>query len=114
MSPEPQPQADVGPQLWWGSPHLELRWHAEALRLFVDPVFHGKGVPRGDGRPVILLPGFGAGDYTLQPLAQWLRRIGYDASTCGMWVNAGCAERAMLRVERRAEELHSGTAAGSR
>ncbi len=34
-------------------------------RLLADPVFHGRGVPRGDGRPVVLMPGFGGGDQTL-------------------------------------------------
>ena len=69
------------------------------MRLLVDPVFHGVGVARGDGRPVVLLPGFAAGDYTLGPLTLWLRRIGYSATTCGIWLNAGCAERALLRIE---------------
>lgn len=103
MAAEPQPQA--GPERWWGRPHAELRWSAEAMRLLVDPVFQGRGVARGDGRPVILLPGFGAGDYTLGLMALWLRRIGYQAVTCGIWVNAGCAERAMSHVERRIEEV---------
>jgi triacylglycerol lipase len=47
------------------------------LRL-VDPVFRAaSGVPRGDGRPVVLLPGFLAGDQTLALMAAWLRRLGY-------------------------------------
>jgi hypothetical protein len=37
-----------------------------------DPVFLPAGVPRGDGRPVVLLPGFLAGDQTLSILAAWL------------------------------------------
>ena len=64
------------------------------------------GVPRGDGRPVILLPGFGGGDQTLLMLAAWLRRIGYRPSLCGFVVNVGCADRALDRVDRRLEDLH--------
>jgi hypothetical protein len=30
---------------------------------------HRRRVPRGDGRPVILLPGFGGGDQTVLVLA---------------------------------------------
>ena len=105
MASDPLPPAEETTARWWGRPLPELRWQAEAMRLMVDPVFHGVGVARGDGRPVVLLPGFAAGDYTLGPLTLWLRRIGYSASTCGIWLNAGCAERALLRIESRVEDL---------
>ena len=46
--------------------------------LLVDPVFLARsGVPSGDGRPVVLLPGFLAGYRTLAVMAGWLRRRGY-------------------------------------
>jgi triacylglycerol lipase len=61
---------------WWGDHLREIRWQLELGRLLVDPVFRGAGVPRGDGQPVILMPGLGAGDPTLLVLAAWLRRIG--------------------------------------
>jgi triacylglycerol lipase len=86
---------------WWGRPLAEMRWQAELARLCVDPVFLRGGEPRGDGRPVVLVPGFGGGDWTLQHLAFWLRRSGYDPVLCNFIVNAGCAEKALARVERR-------------
>ena len=89
---------------WWGRPLAEMRWQAELARLCVDPVFLRGGEPRGDGRPVVLVPGFGGGDWTLQHLAFWLRRSGYDAVRCNFIVNAGCAEKALARVERRVIE----------
>jgi pimeloyl-ACP methyl ester carboxylesterase len=92
---------------WWGHHLRETRWQLELYRLLVDPVFRGSGVPRGDGRAVVLMPGFGGGDQTLLVLAAWLRRIGYRPRTCGFIVNAGCADRAVDRVERRLERLHS-------
>jgi triacylglycerol lipase len=92
---------------WWGDHLRETRWQLELYRLLVDPVFHGRGVPRGDGRPVVLMPGFGGGDQTLLVLAAWLRRIGYRPSTCGFVVNTGCSDRAVERVERRVEQLHA-------
>lgn len=107
MVPELPPPAAPSGSRWWGRPLPELRWQAEAMRLLVDPVFHGVGVARGDGRPVLLLPGFAAGDYTLGPLAVWLHRIGYRATTSGIWLNAGCAERALLRIEQRVDALHA-------
>jgi triacylglycerol lipase len=91
---------------WWGDHLRETRWTLELSRLLADPVFHGRGVPRGDGRPVLLTPGFGGGDQTLLVLAAWLRRIGYRPSTCGFVSNLGCSDRAIDRVERRLERLH--------
>ena len=53
-------------------------WDPLAIREFSallrDPVFRGRGVPPGDGRPVLLVPGFLAGDWTMRVLDGWLRR----------------------------------------
>jgi pimeloyl-ACP methyl ester carboxylesterase len=94
------------PARWWGRHLHELRWQLEAGRLVADPVFYGCGVPRGDGRPVLLLPGFLAGDHTLLMLAGWLARIGYRPATAGFLANVGCSERALRRVAARAQALH--------
>jgi triacylglycerol lipase len=96
----------VPDERWWGDHVAEARWQLELSRLLVDPVFRGAGVVAGDGRPVILLPGFGGGDQTLLVLAAWLRRIGYRPHTCGFITNLGCSDRAVDRVERRLEVLH--------
>lgn len=91
--------------VWWGRPVAEMRWQAEFLRLLADPIYLRGGTPRGDGRPVVLVPGFAGGDWTLSHLAFWLRRTGYRPVTCTMLFNAGCAERALERVERRIAAL---------
>jgi pimeloyl-ACP methyl ester carboxylesterase len=91
---------------WWGRPLAETRWQLELARLLVDPVLRGHGVARGDGRPVVLLPGFLAGDQTLVVLAAWLWRIGYRPAICGFVANVQCSDRAVERVERRVEQLH--------
>jgi triacylglycerol lipase len=96
----------VPEERWWGDHLRETRWQLELYRLLVDPVFHGRGVPHGDARSVILLPGFGGGDQTLLVLAAWLRRIGYRPGTCGFVANLGCSDRALDRVERLLERLH--------
>ncbi len=54
---------------------LEGRVYLEYLRLIRDPVFRGVEVPPGNGKPVMLVPGFLAGDWTLHTPFQWLRRI---------------------------------------
>jgi triacylglycerol lipase len=91
---------------WWGRPLAETRAALELARLTVDPVFHGRGgIPRGDGRPVVLVPGFLAGDQTLTVLATWLQRLGYAPRTCGFVSNADCSNRALARLERRVTQL---------
>src|SRR4051795_4182879 len=70
---ETRPTAAPEPPTWWGRPVAETRSMLELARLLVDPVFLVQsGVERGDGRPVVLLPGFLAGDQTLAVMAGWL------------------------------------------
>ena len=108
--PEPSPIPTELPPLpdhrWHGDHLRETRWVLEAYRLLVDPVFRGRGVPRGDGRPVMLMPGFGGGDQTLVVLAWWLRHIGYRPHLCGFVTNMDCGDRAVERVEHQLERLH--------
>ena len=106
--------ADPVRERWMGRPLAETRGWLELSRLLVDPVFYGVGVPRGDGRPVVLMPGFLAGDQTLSVIAAWLRRVGYRPQFCGFVMNAGCSDRTLDRVERRVEGLsraHGGRVA---
>ena len=105
MPPEPRSDDQDGGR-WWGRPVAESRWALELARLSVDPVLLGRGVARGDGRPVVLMPGFLAGDASLAVLAAWLRRIGHRPYGCGFVANVDCSDRALERVERRVEQLH--------
>ncbi len=66
-----------------------LRPAAELGLLLADPVYWGWGVPRGDGRPVLVLPGLFAGDGYLQPLRDYLSRVGYSAVKSGIEHNPG-------------------------
>src|SRR6476619_6821263 len=91
---------------WWGEPVRETRWQLELARLLGDPVFRGVGLPRGDGRAVVLMPGLGGGDLTLLVMAMWLQRLGYRPRLCGFVANVSCSETAMERVERQLELLH--------
>jgi triacylglycerol lipase len=91
---------------WWGDHLRETRWSLELGRLIVDPLFRGSGAPRGDGRPVILMPGLGGGDQTLLVLGVWLRRIGYRPHFCGFVANVRCSDRAVDRVERQLDAVH--------
>ena len=72
-------------------------------RLVADPIFYGRGTPRGDGRPVLVLPGLFGNDWYLQPLLSWLGRIGYRPVPSTFWINAGCPERLTRRAEQALE-----------
>jgi pimeloyl-ACP methyl ester carboxylesterase len=80
---------------------LAGEWRAgiELGRLVADPVYYGIGVPRGDGRPVVVVPGLFGNDLYLEPLRAWLRRIGYRPLRSGLLINAGCPERLSRAVD---------------
>jgi len=59
--------------------------------------------PAGDGRPVMLIPGFMAGDQSLTRMAVWLRTGGFVLARSGIRWNAGCMEPTVETVERRLE-----------
>ncbi len=78
--------------------HAELRYWPELARLLTDRRFHAP--PRAESRrPVLLIPGFMAGDASLTMLAGWLRRRGHEVSPSGMRMNAGCAGKELERLE---------------
>jgi hypothetical protein len=49
--------------------------------------------PRGDGHPVLLLPGFMADEATLAPLRWYLSYLGHDVQTWGFGRNVGFQRR---------------------
>lgn len=87
---------------------LAIRPIAEFSLLVSDPVFWGFGVARGDGHPVVVLPGMFAGDDYLTPLRGWLRRIGYTAVRSGLRRNPGWSQELVQElgelVERTADQ----------
>jgi len=101
----PPPGPPPEPERWWGRHLRETRWQLELARLTIDPVFRGEGVPHGDGAPVILMPGFLAGDGSLAVMRGWLGRIGYDARGSGIRVNVDCSDRAVDALDRRLQDL---------
>jgi pimeloyl-ACP methyl ester carboxylesterase len=86
-------------------------WDPLAFRemsvLLRDPVFRGRGVPRGDGRPVLLIPGFLSGDWSLTVLSNWLARIGYKPHLSGILLNISDSERLLARLRRRLLEVQA-------
>jgi pimeloyl-ACP methyl ester carboxylesterase len=94
------------PRRWWGRHLAEVRWQAELARLLVDPVYRGDGIARGDGMPVLLMPGFMAGDTSLGVMQGWLARMGYEPHASGITFNVDCSDRALNRLEARLADIH--------
>lgn len=88
------------PPLW-----REARLGLEAARLLRDPILRGHGVGDGRGRPVLLIPGFLAGDGSLSVMANWLHRAGYRPRGAGILANVDCSAAALRRLEPRLEAL---------
>ena len=109
FDPTPPGTGEPPPRKWWGRPVAEFRWQAELARLTVDPVYRGRGVTRGDGAPALLIPGFLAGDASLNVMREWLGRMGYEARPSGIAVNVDCSDRTLDRLDARLDRLHAKT-----
>ncbi len=70
-----------------------------ARRPYVD---HARPKPV---EPVLLIPGFMAGDATLAGMANLLRGAGYRTYRSGIHVNYGCTRETADRMERRLEQI---------
>lgn len=82
----------------------ELRYGGELTRLLADREFHAVA-RRADAQPVLLIPGFMAGDASLTVLCQWLRRRGHRVRMSGIRANVGCAERLVSKLEDQLQAL---------
>jgi triacylglycerol lipase len=84
----------------WG----ELRYSAELARLLADSRWRA---PRQseNAAPVLLIPGFMAGDASLALMRAWLRRRGHPVAMSGILANVDCAGRALERLETRLQDF---------
>ena len=94
------PSPFAQPPIW-----REGRFGLEVASLLRDPVFHGEGVADAAGQPVLLIPGFLAGDDSLGLMTKWLRRTGHYTRKAGMRSNINCSEAAVTRLEERVEVM---------
>ncbi|HEU4946147.1 MAG TPA: alpha/beta fold hydrolase [Kribbella sp.] len=60
---------------------------------------------RSDLVPVLLVPGFLTGDWSMIPLARYLRRTGHPTFTSGLVMNSGCTEVVLDVLEQRLESV---------
>jgi pimeloyl-ACP methyl ester carboxylesterase len=105
---QPPPAEDAPP--WVGASPVAMLLAAqrpwrEAAALMRHPVWHGEGVPDGRRLPVMLVPGFLAGDPSLTVLKRWLRARNYWTCTSQIRFNVDCTRMAVERLERRLVEF---------
>ncbi len=93
-----QGAAAVAPM--WG----ELRYGAELAQLLASREFQSAS-RREHAVPVLLIPGFIAGDGSLAVMRQWLRRRGHRVRMSGIRTNVGCSGAILARLHERVEQL---------
>lgn len=65
--------------------------------------------PKGDGHPVLALPGFLASDLSMIPMRRYLRELGYDAHSWRMGRNVGGLVRMRQALRDRLADIHVST-----
>jgi triacylglycerol lipase len=83
----------------------ETRLPLELARLVRSPIYRGERVPDAAGQPVLLIPGFLAGDDTLAFMTRWLRRTGHWTRKAGFRSNIDCSALTVERLEERIETM---------
>jgi len=84
----------------WGLDWVKLRWSS---------VFYGAGLPRGNQEPVLLIPGFMAGDALMLELHRWLKRMGYRSYLSNIAWNNDCPDRTAKMLAQRALRIKQET-----
>jgi triacylglycerol lipase len=88
------------PPLW-----REGRLAVEVAKLMRSPIFRGEDVPDAGGQPVMLIPGFLAGDDSLAVMTHWLRRTGHRTRKAGIRWNIDCSQVVVERLAERVETI---------
>jgi pimeloyl-ACP methyl ester carboxylesterase len=65
--------------------------------------------PKGDGHPVLTLPGFLASDLSMAPMRRYLKELGYDAYAWKMGRNFGGVSSKRSALRDRLGEIHETT-----
>ena len=65
--------------------------------------------PKGDGHPVLALPGFLASDLSMAPLRRYLTELGYDTHAWQMGRNLGGVSRMRAALRERLGAIHAST-----
>jgi triacylglycerol lipase len=99
------------PKLGFSEIFGEARILGEYLRFRGDAVVDRTVRVSNNWRPILLIPGFMAGDATLYPLGARLRSQGHRVFYAGIWMNADCPAKTLERLHKR---LHKVVLQGGR
>jgi pimeloyl-ACP methyl ester carboxylesterase len=105
VSPIPAPNFEAADVPLWREALFGVDW----LSLRLSPVYYGVGVPRGDGAPVVVIPGFLGSDNYLIELYYWLRRIGYRSYYSRIGRNAECPDVLTERLFETMDQAYEET-----
>lgn len=95
----PPPHSALGLKSW-------VRELAQAMAVTVrPPPLPDMAALSGNNRPVLILPGFGSGDWSNRRMALFLGKLGYHVAMPGIPFNPGPARFVMERIERVFQEL---------
>ncbi|MCC7087592.1 MAG: alpha/beta hydrolase-fold protein [Chloroflexi bacterium] len=97
------PQATLTPL--WREALFPLDW----LSLRTSAVYWGVGAPRGEGEPVVVVPGFLATDVSMMELFWWLARIGYQPHFSNIGRNADCPDFIASKLLETIQKVHGET-----
>lgn len=64
-------------------------------------------LPKGDGHPVLVFPGFTTGDRSTEPLRRLLRDLDYRTYGWGLGVNVGPTQRILDGIFERLDRAHT-------
>lgn len=82
---------------------------ASLARIALDPpAFPDQPLPRGEGRTVLLIPGFLSGDWSMSRLAVFLRGLGYRVETARVLFNPGPTAGMVARLDETVLRLAKG------
>src|SRR5258708_39354389 len=71
--------------------------------LFFSPLL--MRAPKGDGHPVLTLPGFLASDLSMAPMRRYLKELGYDSYAWKMGRNVGGFSQMRAALRDRLAEI---------
>ena len=107
-APEEPPAPLTGLRGTLGRPTLlegRARWELATLKR--HPIWDGEGVPPGEGRAVLLIPGFFAGERSMAAVREWLERCGYAPRRAHLGRNTAPSEHAVRRLSEELDGLAS-------
>ena len=82
-----------------------LRFRGDTMRPNSTASDRDRRINSENSRPILLIPGFMAGDASLYPLGARLRSEGHNVFYGGIWMNADCPSKTLKRLQERLHQV---------